>query len=197
MLSEHPLDEALGTRTSVRLLRCLTLSSKRELSGRELASLAGVSPTRAHLSLCRLEGLGLVTRRAVGRSDAWRWVGESALGALLQQTFVREKGLRSSLFQEVRRELEKLGVRRATVFGSFARGEEDPRSDLDLYVETRNEEMARSVREALLDLRLRLSLKYGVHLSALVYSPRQVRSPPNPALMENIRREGRPILEAA
>ena len=48
---------------------------------------------------------------------------------------VQNKAQLFSLLNEHRQQLERLGVRRFGLFGSFARGQQQPQSDIDLLVE--------------------------------------------------------------
>ena len=54
-----------------------------------------------------------------------------------------------SILSQNRRHLERLGVRRLGLFGSFARGEQQPGSDIDLLVEF---EQGRKTFDAFMDL---------------------------------------------
>lgn len=64
--------------------------------------------------------------------------------------------------------LKQQGVRRAAIFGSFARGEETPESDVDLLVEF-------DEGKSLLDLvRLKMSLEETLNRKVDVLTPRSL-----------------------
>lgn len=103
-----------------------------ELSLRTLARLAGVSPAQASRLLPGLVELGLIERREVPPSSLFRLVPEHvaarALLALARST------------EAVLAEIDRLAGAlpnppvSVIVFGSFARGEAGPDSDIDLVV---------------------------------------------------------------
>lgn len=102
-----------------------------------MARLAGVSPAQASRVLPRLVALGVVERRDVPPSSLYRLVREN----LMAQAIV-------DLVNVADRAIERLrvlsdGIRPApaslVLFGSFARGEADVESDIDVLVVRRAE----------------------------------------------------------
>jgi predicted nucleotidyltransferase len=196
MLSKHPLDVLLGTPAVVKVLRALATAPPGAFSGRELARMAGVVPSQATLALKRLEATNVVWRKVQGKADLWSLDRDTALGAIALQLFAGERSIRQSMMEDIRATLRPLPVSRALIFGSVARGEDSPRSDLDLFVQVPDKASATRVKEALLDARVRISRVYGTELSPLVYTDGECRRPPHPELLANILREGKPVLEA-
>ncbi len=79
--------------------------------------------------------------------------------------------------------LQQGGVKRAAVFGSFARGETTHKSDLDLLIEFEGE-------KTLLDLvALKNRLERAIHLKVDLITYRSI----SPLLRENILREQIPL----
>jgi DNA-binding MarR family transcriptional regulator len=102
----------------------LTLSSLADLSGVSLAHVARIVP--------RLVELGLVERREVPPAVLVKLVPEHlAARALLALT-----DLRHTLLQELRESARALDLvpTNVTLFGSFARGDDDTESDIDVVV---------------------------------------------------------------
>jgi predicted nucleotidyltransferase len=103
-----------------------------ELNLRTLARLAGVSAAQASRVLPALVELGVVERREVPPSALFRFVPEHVAAravtmlASVRRSVLDELGLRAA---EIRPEPTSV-----TVFGSFARGEADAQSDLDVLL---------------------------------------------------------------
>lgn len=194
MLSSNVLDGVLGTPGQVRVLRVLTLESGREHCVRELARRARVSSPQAEVALRRFENVGLAVWRVEGRSHLWRLNSAHVLVPSVERLFGDERGSVESLLQEIRTALRRPGVVRASVFGSVARGDAGPNSDLDLYVEVDDPGTAERVRSVLLDLRLDWQAKFDTMVSPLIWTEAEAKDPPNPALAANIRRDSLSLL---
>ncbi len=131
MRLQNPLDDIFGSRTKVRILRLL-FETRGMFSGREVSRLIGFSPTHTISNLRELETLGLVIRQRAGNTDLYQLDEQnSAVRGVLTPVFRWEE----SLFEELAGMfVNKLGEELVSirVFGSTARGEEKPDSDVDL-----------------------------------------------------------------
>jgi predicted nucleotidyltransferase len=90
--------------------------------------------------------------------------------------------------------LRRLPIRRAVIFGSIARGEEGPGSDVDLFVELNSSPSRGDVELALSELRTEVLARFGNVLSPLVYTRGKSNHPPNPALFRAIESEGLSVI---
>lgn len=177
----HPLDDALGTRSKVRVLRVL-LTREGRISGREVARQADVSARSALQALEDLCDLGLVRREvspaehrfSINRRHVLVKHGLEGLfaaeGRAVDEVFDRLQAACSRLARET-----PTRIRAAWLFGSAMKGEDRPASDLDLLVVTDGEEGANDLRAELVEARDEFEQEYGLDLSPVVLSVHRMR----------------------
>lgn len=191
MRAQSPLDDLLAGRTSVRVLRVLSLFPEKEFTGRELAEAAGAAPSNAIIELERLRKAGVVHRRTLGRAHVWRANRRHALFRMLSAMFEEEHGLADRLIEALREGTDDPRIARSILFGSFARGDEGPESDVDLLVLTRRAADVEGVRRLLDALAERLSAEFGLRLAPIVHAQSELPRLRRTALLKEIAKEGR------
>jgi predicted nucleotidyltransferase len=190
MRFHHQLDDILGNAIRLRVLRILARTGSGGLTGRELARMCGASASQTNSSLHALEDSGLAVRDIAGRAHVWRLAEGHVLAPVLTTLFSAEAESLATLKTDLQTAIRALPVKRATLFGSVARGDERATSDLDLLVVVRSAVDKERVEDALSGASLDFAVKFGNPLSALVIEERQLRAPANPALLTNIHKEG-------
>jgi predicted nucleotidyltransferase len=169
----HPLDDLLGTRSKVRLLRALA-PLDRPISGREAARLAGVS-RQALRTLDELTNAGIVHRRETAGQHLYTFNRESRLAPAVLDLFDAERERTSALFERLSSIATSAGpIVSALVFGSAARGEATPHSDLDLLVLT-SRTGVQAIHSALVEASAALEEQFGMRLSPVVLTVEQAR----------------------
>lgn len=184
------LDPVLGSTTKLQLLRTLFASRGRTWTGRELARVSRVSTAQTARDLDDLSDVGLVLREVKGKSYSWQVNPEHVLSGPLASLLIYEAGLKSQLLREVRQATGRAPIERAYLFGSVARGEERADSDVDLFVQVKDEAGKRRIQEAVDRIRTRVWNKFGNPVSFLVYTDIEIKRLSNPALVESIEHEG-------
>jgi predicted nucleotidyltransferase len=193
MRFHDPLDDVLGNTIRVRVLRALHASRSQGLTGRELSRRAEASASQTIDALAVLERAGLVCREAQGASHVWTLARDHVLVEPLGRLFEFESSIFGRLREDLETAVKDLPVRRASLFGSIARGDEDSSSDIDLFVEVVASKELQSVQESLGTLSASFARRFGNPLSSLVLTRGQVRAATNPQLLDSIRREGIPV----
>ncbi|TMB76332.1 MAG: hypothetical protein E6J52_07915 [Chloroflexi bacterium] len=117
--------------TEGRLLALLTSTPGQEFHTRDLVRRIQGSPRPVQLALEKLLRQGLVESRRVGPLRMWHMDPANPVYPALRDLYARTVGLVAQLRAILAREP---GVRCAFVFGSYARGDDDVRSDVDVLI---------------------------------------------------------------
>lgn len=172
MRFHRPLDYILGTKSRVAVLRHL-VRDNREQSGREIARATGLSPKPLNQVLAQLADEKVLLRRNVGRVYLFQLNRDNLLVSdLVVPLFEREKNLLDRAISDVLQDVP--GVISAILYGSVNRGEEEPSSDVDLLVVTKNE--TKTVEDILLDRTMMFMKRYSNLLSFIVMSMDKFRA---------------------
>jgi len=130
----RPLDDILGNRNHVRVLRHLILFPSPVITGRGIARELAMSHVSCIRSLNELVAVGALMRKRVGTSTTYEIPADSILfSKMLKPLFVRESRLLDSLVGCLLDGFEK-EVKAVFLYGSVARSEETENSDVDLLV---------------------------------------------------------------
>lgn len=148
MQLSRALDHVLGSRSKISALR--VLFSGDELSGREIARRAALSPRAASLALADLVRAGVLRRRPVGSVHQFAVNRKRHLvRAALERLFQEERRLPDTMGRRIARALRRHRCLSVAIFGSFARGQAGLQSDLDVLVVLRDSRDAPRVKDAL------------------------------------------------
>ncbi|HET9809917.1 MAG TPA: nucleotidyltransferase domain-containing protein, partial [Candidatus Limnocylindria bacterium] len=112
-------------------LALLTSTPGQEFHTRDLVRRIHGSPRPVQLALEKLLRQGLVESRRIGPLRMWRMDPANPLYSALRDLYARTVGLVAQLRTSLEREA---GVHYAFVFGSYARGDDDVRSDIDVFI---------------------------------------------------------------
>lgn len=195
----NALNEVLGSTTKVQILRALMPLGAR-VSGNEARALAGVRSKSAMLGALRaLVDLGIVERDDTRRIQLFRINRNHDLVPPLTALFTAE----GERFARLRTALEEVldggAVREHTLsiilFGSNARGDAKPGSDVDLLVVVRDEPAVEPVHDAVIGAYPELWRRFGLRISPYVLDRDRVRERyrDGDPLMQNIASEGRTL----
>ncbi len=160
MRYHEPLNDILGNRVQVKLLRVL-VRTKASFTGRELARLIGHSQNQTSIALKELERNGLVICQSAGRSHQYSIDSDNILVTeLLEAGFRLEDSLLDRLanvyFEEVGRDLHSV-----VLFGSVARGEERPDSDIDLVIVVKDRADLKVVEDRIAEASVKVTGRFG------------------------------------
>lgn len=172
--ARRPLNAVLGAPSHIAVLRALYRMGA-GLTGREIARSSGVAVQATHDALARLEAASLVRWMPAGRAHVYtlnrdHFLCKNGIGPLLEA----ESEFRSRIRSILKRAL--MGrVLSAAIFGSVARGEDHPESDLDLIMiveHARDREKAHDWTGAVTE---KLREEFGVRLSPMAFGRSEFR----------------------
>lgn len=167
MRFHEPLNDVLGNRTQVRVLRLLTRTRSTH-TGRELARLIGQSHNATRFALEELERNGLITKQQAGRSNLYSLDEDNILfSEILLPAFKLEERLLDEVAKILSRELGKK-LLDIILFGSVARGEEDACSDIDLVLVFKDGVDPRDVEDNVAEASLHITKKFGNQVSPVL-----------------------------
>lgn len=131
----RPLSAALGADANVRVLRELSRHAG-QLSASDLAARTGLARTSVWSAIETLGSLGLIDTVGRARAQLHRLASEHPLAAPLQQLFAVEEArydaIRAAVADAARAAESR--VLSAFVYGSVARGDDRPDSDVDIAI---------------------------------------------------------------
>ncbi|HEX9815803.1 MAG TPA: nucleotidyltransferase domain-containing protein [Candidatus Thermoplasmatota archaeon] len=191
MRFNHIAEDLFSSETSVRILRTLVLRPGRTFTGRELARESGAPPLRALERLRLFEAYGIAQSKRAGRANLWTVNTSHALNQGLRSWFHFEQGLRTGFLDLVRRTLAPLpSVQMVVLFGSVARGDERPDSDIDILIVVDNKEHIPNVRLAVKPLQEQIEATFTNPLRPLIYFQQEMESKRTLRVVQNIEKEG-------
>ncbi|MBI2077083.1 MAG: nucleotidyltransferase domain-containing protein [Euryarchaeota archaeon] len=190
------MEDLLRGQTSIRVLKTLLRHPARDFTGRELAREANANPSESLRVLDRLRLHGVVQRRTVGRAHLWEVNRKHWMVGPLKQLLAVDDGALRSLQAVIADQFRQLpGIRRIVLFGSVARGDERPNSDIDLLVIVDSVGRKGAIEGTMRLLRERIDRTFTNPLREVIYSrPEYDRKRQSP-LVRNIERDGIVLLD--
>lgn len=149
----YPLTGLLGSAGNVRVLRSLA-ADRAPQSAPQLAATAGLTPQGARGVLDALARQRVVKVHGSRRMQLYQLNAAHPLASSLASLFQDEQRRWDGLMESIRGIIERHGVAvtAAWLYGSVARGEDSPASDVDIALVVRSHAVADQVREALMPL---------------------------------------------
>ncbi len=182
MLLHKYLEKLLGSKAKVKILRALQRHRGKEFTVRELADYINISHTGVHKALIDLYDMNVITLKSVGKSHTVTLNEESHTRDLLEYLFKFEEETLRALQSLINNYLcSQPNISSAAIFGSVARGEEEPRSDIDLLILSNDREKA---EVAVSELQVEVSRKFGNPLTTYIITREELEGRKIPLMKE-------------
>lgn len=198
MRLNEPIYRALNSEQKIRILRFLLSGGPiPDMSERELARMVKISNAGVNRAMSSFEELNLVHYRRIGHSHVWSVNEDSHAYGVLKKVIQAMKENRApidELKRDMVKELKKLPVIKAALFGSVARGGEKPNSDVDLFVLVKDAKDKKTVETALEGLGTKVLKVYGNTLGFYILTESEYRKRKGLGVIKNIEKEGQKLI---
>lgn len=182
------LEQVVGSKTSISVIRALLTHKGKVFTVRKLAESARSSPSEASLVVRQLEETGALKLQPVGRSFLVTLNEQSYVLKRIMEPLVRaEQETVGELVKLLKQSLgAKPGIHSAYLFGSVERREEGVDSDVDLLIIYTDREQALT---AVSKASERVAACFNKNLSPLLFSKREFASKRNGDLLTSIKHD--------
>lgn len=188
MRPERWMEELFSSKARIRILRLLTRDPPKSWTEREIAAAVGMSPNSVNLAL-RTRGMTeILSSRRHGRSHVVKLRDDLRLLKTLQAIFRLEERTWLDLQQAIRRAVPPGAA--CYLFGSTARKEAGPHSDIDLLVAAATQ---READEAAFRVQRAAQRVFPAPLSILAVDKRWLRTRRGHPLLRSIQEEGQSL----
>lgn len=167
MKFHNVLDEVLGNKTKVKLLRGFFTYPDKEFTESELQRIAGIPQASVHRNVKSLLENGLLDRKRIGKANLYSLNKEHILYPLLRSDFEEERNIPMELKKMIAEAVKDLPeVEIAVLFGSIAKGIERADSDVDVFIVCTGDKSR--LEEKLKDLISVIRNKFGNPFSLMI-----------------------------
>lgn len=193
MTFNKPLNSILGQKTKINILRHLALY-KKEAATRELARETKIAPPNILKLLKELEAENILISKKIGNSISYSLNHSNLMvKKIILPMFNYENNLMNNLGSYLATNL-KMPIVSIILFGSRARGEEKPKSDIDLmFIVKKGDED--KCEKKIMDLNPKISATFGASITSIIYSTTKFsfKAKNKEPLVKNIIKEGKII----
>ena len=170
MKMNDPLDDIFHNRNNVRILRHLVLFPSKVMTGRGLARELDMNHATCIRALDSLVDMGAISRKTVGRNSVYEVSNDTVLYKdFLRPLFEKEASLLDDLVGILSKGI-KQRILSVYVFGSVARGEDTPASDIDLVLILKAGGDKKKAEEVIADNEREAYRLYRIGTNALLYT---------------------------
>ncbi|MBI3125874.1 MAG: nucleotidyltransferase domain-containing protein [Ignavibacteriales bacterium] len=189
MILYRVMDEVFRSWSHVAVLRAL-IDRTNGCTGNETARISGMHPRSAIKALGSLEELGIVNRQRGGRDHLFSLNRDHVLVKdLLMPLYKTESLFPHAITKEINSILKR-HVISAVIFGSVARREEKPQSDLDLCCIVNSVRDKILVRELLNKKSKSMNAKYGIKIAPVFFTENEFKNKRQVQLIKEIISQG-------
>ncbi len=173
MKFHNVLDEILGNRTKVKLLRAYFTYPEKKFTESELQRIAGIPQASVHRNVKSLLANGLLDRERIGKANLYSLNKEHTLYALIQNIFENENNLLSELKKSLKDSMESFsGIELAVLFGSVVKGTERADSDIDIFIISRDKSQVEAEMKNLIQV---IRNKFGNMISPMIKNDTEMK----------------------
>ncbi len=175
MRFKEPLNQILGKKSKLKILRFLSLY-KKEATIREISRGVKVTPPNVSIILKELESEEIVLSKKVGRSILHSLNSKHYLVKnIILPLFCKEKKITEDLVKFLKSKIN-FPIESIILFGSTAQGKESPSSDIDLLFIVPDKSNVGNLEEKIALVNNRTIEYFGNSISPLIMKKSEVRT---------------------
>lgn len=184
MLLHRYLEQVLGNKTVITLLRTMITYRGKIFTVRGLADEANVSTNETALVVHDLEKMGIIKIQPIGRAYHLELNEKSyLLSEIIEPAINAEKNTMNELIQVLRKYFDTKKIITAAIFGSVASVEEKIDSDIDLFIISNDHDHAITlVSEA----SKQVSIRFNGMLSQIIFTEKEFKAKQKGSLIQSI-----------
>ena len=184
MLLHRYLEQVLGNKTVITLLRTMITYRGKIFTVRGLADEANVSTNETALVVHDLEKMGIIKIQPIGRAYHLELNEKSyLLNEIIEPAINAEKNTLNELIQVLRKCFDTKKIITAAIFGSVASAEEKIDSDIDLFIISNDHDHAITlVSEA----SKQVSVRFNGMLSQIIFTEKEFKAKQKGSLVQSI-----------
>lgn len=165
------LEEIIGKKSDIKILRILLKYPTKEFNENELAMVSEVGQKTVNRAMPKYVSYGVVNVRTVGKANVYTLNSGHYVVEQLRSLFQAEEGAKLELKRLLKDAFRADGaVISLAVFGSIAKGEEKPTSDIDVFVLTRDKKGAKKRLEK---VEKKVMGRFGNVISGYILTPKE------------------------
>ncbi|MDO8639908.1 MAG: nucleotidyltransferase domain-containing protein [Nitrosarchaeum sp.] len=184
MLLHRYLEQVLGNKTVITLLRTMITYRGKIFTVRGLADEANVSTNETALVVHDLEKMGIIKIQPIGRAYHLELNEKSyLLSEIIEPAINAEKNTMNELIQVLRKYFDTKKIITAAIFGSVASAKEKIDSDIDLFIISNDHDHAITlVSEA----SKQVSVRFNGMLSQIIFTEKEFKAKQKGSLVQSI-----------
>ena len=191
MRPTYTIEDLLGSRSRIAVLRVLH-GVRVPLNASQIAARTNLSHVAAATALSEFASMGVVLSSPAGRATV-HWLNRQSVYVenLLEPLFQSESDLPEDLVDDLTWSFQDDAIS-VVLFGSYARGDQTPDSDVDVAFVAENPASKSALESAIAAHTPEFRSRFGASLSALTYTREEAAGLPNssPDLFGSICRDG-------
>jgi predicted nucleotidyltransferase/predicted transcriptional regulator len=165
------LEEVIGKKSDIKILRTMLEYPTKEFNENELAGVSKVGQKTVNRAMPKYVSYGMVNVRTIGKANVYTLNSKHHIVEQLKSLFQAEEGAKLELKRLLKDAFrEDKAVISLAIFGSIAKGKEEPTSDVDVFVLTRDKEGA---KERLEKVEKEVMGRFGNVISGYILTPKE------------------------
>ena len=135
MRYQNYIENILGSKIKIKILRLLVRYENKEFTSRELAKLANTSHTSVLRIINDLEANNIIKKEFYSRAHKIKINKSSYLYNLIKEIFNKEVNVKNELIKDIKTLIPE-NIISTVLYGSIAKEEENEKSDIDILIIT-------------------------------------------------------------